>query len=82
MKSPRCRDCRFFVGQKGGGECRRHPPTMVLAPAKTLQGMDMVPSAAFPPVTTETWCGEFRGADTLNMTATEILEACAPQGQG
>lgn len=82
MKSPRCRDCRFFIGDKRGGECHRNPPTMVMAPAKTLKGMEMVPSAAFPPVTTETWCGEFELAAVIHLDAAELLAGVEPQGQG
>lgn len=75
MTEAKCQSCRFFVGKKAGGECRRLPPTMVLAPAKTVQGIDWVPSAAFPPVTSETWCGEF-----VHVAA--MLEQTRAEGRG
>lgn len=53
-----CRTCKFFNGDAKGGDCRRYPPTMVLMPAKSLKGMEMAPSSAFPPVTQTARCGE------------------------
>jgi hypothetical protein len=63
-----CRLCAFFVGDKRGGECHRNPPTMVLAPSKNALGVvEFAPSAAFPPVMTETWCGEYAPAFAFEM---------------
>jgi hypothetical protein len=53
MTTDQCRNCRFFDlahPQTGYGHCHRYPPRMSKDPNL---------------VSTEWWCGEFRGAPTL-----------------
>jgi len=65
-----CANCKFC--SRGDGQdllCRRLPPqsTVVLRPAQTLQGTQLVPTpvTSWPLVRKDEWCGEFEMQLTL-----------------
>lgn len=67
-QAERCWTCRYMQyrkpDEKKGAECRRGPPSVLMVPvanALTRQ-QEIRPAAVWPPVPTEGWCGEWRGA--------------------
>jgi len=71
MKTISCCNCRYFEPSEimeGAGECRRQPPVVVDALAKSA-GTNMSSSyevvyqaSFFPHVDQSSWCGEFQPA--------------------
>lgn len=60
-----CNKCKWHAALAGQAnfECRRFPPTMSFMP--TNHGPQ--PISAYPPVTPEHWCGEFKpGIEGVN----------------
>lgn len=53
-----CEVCRFF----DVGHCRRWPPETVLCPSDNQHPIMYVPSTAWPLVSHDDWCGEFKPA--------------------
>jgi len=56
-----CGSCRWFnPSDKGAGECRVRPPTvLVVVVTNALRQQIPTPLAAFPTVRPDTWCGEW-----------------------
>ena len=60
MKS--CNDCAFFAREPHDlqrGQCRRHPPVVLMAPVKTIAGDRITPIAVWPGVDAAAWCGDW-----------------------
>lgn len=57
-----CEDCSYWNAAEGGqeGECRLHPPTIVVLPVQTLQGNTIQPVPILPRTQRDFWCGDFK----------------------
>jgi hypothetical protein len=57
----RCVGCAFAHADKETLECRRNPPNVSIIPMQSALKMapELKPVSIFPPVSPETWCGEF-----------------------
>ena len=53
-----CGKCKWWFG----GECRRHPPQMVLWPTDNQHPVFYVPSASLPNTAADHWCGDYQPA--------------------
>lgn len=61
-----CRDCIHWQikNDLSAGDCTRYPPTVLLVPQQTLQGMQMGAMAVYPSVPSGFMaCGELEFAD-------------------
>lgn len=63
-----CSTCRFYAAapQPGRGQCRAAPPTVMLAPLKTLAGDTITPISVWPGVEADSWCGQFEEGELCN----------------
>lgn len=54
-----CLGCKWWFE---AGECRRLPPQMVLWPSDNQHPIMYMPSASWPNVKPDDWCGEWASA--------------------
>lgn len=58
-----CARCEYFLvgDRQDQGVCRRHPPTVVMLPARDRLngGVKFDTASSWPPVKHIHWCGEF-----------------------
>lgn len=60
----KCGNCKFFRRHPQDlreGMCRRMPPSVIVAPVKSKQGMTVpAPVSVFPSMSEVDWCGEWK----------------------
>ena len=61
IRAKRCETCGCATPAPGDPngralECHRNPPTVIVVPMQTPGGMQMVPAAAFAPVSPDSFC--------------------------
>lgn len=57
----KCKDCRFWQQDKKAGDCRRHPPRIIV-----FSDEEGDYETRFPETFPTEWCGEFQPKEDIN----------------
>lgn len=70
IRPKRCETCAYSVLEGNQRHCRRDPPTAIPIMAQGPHGPALQIQAVFPPVSNETWCGEYAAFASVGQAPT------------